>query len=300
MKTIEIKQLAEKNGLHISEETITMNESGVDFLVAYAKDPNKNRWILRIPRRPESMRHAGKEKAALEIIQRHVRFEVPFWSVFSEDLIAYRELSGVPAAVIDMEKQDYEWKLDKTNVPAGYYESLGTALADLHAIPPKAFHPIGAETTSAGNLRSSMKERMARVKEIYDVNETLWERWQRWLADDTIWPAHAGVLHGDLHPGHILIDENSRVTGLIDWTETAVGDVSADFLSHYLIFGKEGLAELLHAYARAGGKTWSGMEEHIEELLTTSGITVAEYAEVSGLKEMHEAAAHMLSQENGR
>ena len=300
MNTLEIKQLAEKNGLHIAEDAIKTNESGVDFLVAHAKDEVGVQWILRIPRRRESMRHARKEKAALEIIRYRVDFEVPVWSVFSEDMIAYKQLSGVPAAVIDMEKQDYVWNMTRQPVPSGYYETLGKALAELHAISPELMLPAGVEMAKSETLQQSMKRRMEYVKKHYEVNEKLWNRWQTWLLQDELWPSHAGVCHGDVHPGHILIDKTSRVTGLIDWTEVGIGDVSTDFLSHYLLFGQEGLAEIINAYAKAGGKTWPGIEKHIEELLTTSGITVAEYAEVSGLKEMHEAAVHMLSTETGR
>lgn len=41
---------------------------------------------------------------------------------------------------------------------------------------------------------------------------------------------------------------------------------------------------LIDSYDNAGGKTWSLMAEHIVELLTTSAITVAEYAEATGPK----------------
>jgi len=143
-----------------------------------------------------------------------------------------------------------------------------------------------------------MKARMERVKEKYHVNPNLWDRWQAWLADDTLWPSHIGVKHGDIHPGHILIDNNNYVTGIIDWTEVGIADVSADFMAHYLLFGKGELKKLIDAYDNAGGKTWARMDEHIVELLTTSGITVAEYAQVSGMKDMHEIAAHMLASES--
>ncbi len=76
-----------------------------------------------------------------------------------------------------------------------------------------------------------------------------------------------------------------------------IADVSVDFMSHYLLFGKDGLSKLIDAYDNAGGKTWSRMNEHIIELLSTSGITVAEYAQTSGLEDMHEAAKHMLASE---
>ncbi|MEC3532525.1 macrolide 2'-phosphotransferase, partial [Bacillus thuringiensis] len=48
----------------------------------------------------------------------------------------------------------------------------------------------------------------------------------------------------------------------------------------------------------SGGKTWSRMDEHIIELLTTNSNTVAVYAQESGLKDKHEIAVHMLSTES--
>ncbi|UCZ53478.1 macrolide 2'-phosphotransferase [Bacillus shivajii] len=298
MNKHEMKQLANRKGLDILEDTIKMNESGVDFRVAHAKDQNGDKWILRVPRRQESMRHAIQEKKALDFIHNHANFQVPNWSIFSEDLIAYKELSGIPAATVDVEQQDYVWSFDETNVPSEYYHSLGKALANLHSLPQQEFNHIGVEMISVYEIRGSMKQRMERVKEQYDVNQNLWDRWQAWLAEESLWPSHVGVKHGDLHPGHILIDQNNHVTGLIDWTEVGIADVSVDFMSHHLLFGKDGLTKLIDAYDNAGGKTWSRMDEHIVELLTTSGITVAEYAQASGLKEMHETAAQMLSSEN--
>lgn len=297
MNTLKVKQLANNKGLNILEDTIKINRSGVDFLVAHAKVQNGDKWILRIPRRPESMRHALQEKKALDIINNYASFQVPEWSIFSEDLIAYKQLSGIPAATIDVEQQAYVWSFDETNVPSEYYYSLGKILANLHSLPQDEFKNIGVEILGANELRVSMKQRMDRIKDKYHVNSNLWDRWQTWLAEDSLWPSYVGVKHGDIHPGHILIDKNNNVTGLIDWTEIGVGDVSVDFMSHYLLFGKDGLKKLIDAYDNAGGKTWSKMDEHIVELLTTSAITVAEYAQVSGMKDMHDTATHMLASE---
>ncbi|MCM3761449.1 macrolide 2'-phosphotransferase [Alkalihalobacillus oceani] len=293
-----IKQAANTKGLDLVEDSITINESGVDFQVAQAKDHNNHQWIVRIPRRPQSMRHARQEKEALAILNNAVSFEVPDWSIFSEDFIAYKQLSGVPAATIDIEQQGYVWSFDETNVPSEYYHSLGKALAELHSMPQEQFKRVGIDFLEADQLRTSMKRRMERVKEHYTINQNLWERWQAWLAEDSLWPSHVGVKHGDLHPGHILIDSKDCVTGFIDWTEVGIADVSADFLAHRLLFGKDGVTKLIDAYDNAGGKTWTRMEDHIAELLSTSGLTVAEYAQSSGLNEMHEAAVQMLANES--
>lgn len=298
MNIHKLKQLAKNNGLDILEDTIKINESGVDFQVAHVKDLNGVNWILRIPRKPISMRSALQEKEALDIINKQVSFQVPNWSIFSEDLIAYKQLSGVPAATIDIEQQCYIWSLDETNVPDEYYNSLGRTLANLHSLTHHEFKNIHVELLGVHELRTSMKQRMERVKEQYDINEHLWERWQAWLAEDSFWPSFVGVKHGDLHPGHILINQDNHVTGLIDWTEVGVADVSVDFMSHQLLFGKEGLTKLINAYDNAGGRTWSRMDEHIIELLTTSAITVAEFAQTTGNKDMHEAAVGMLASES--
>lgn len=298
MNTLKVKQLANKKGLNILEDSIKINESGVDFQVAHVKEQNGDKWILRIPRRRESMRHALREKEALEIMKKHAKFQVPDWSIFSEELIAYKQLSGVPAATIDIEQQGYIWTFNEKDVPTEYHISLGKVLANLHSLPQQKFNNIGVELLAANELRTSMKQRMNQVKEQYHINQNLWDRWQAWLAEDSFWPSHVGVKHGDIHPGHILINNKNKVTGLIDWTEVGIGDVSIDFTSHYLLFGKDGLTRLIHSYDNAGGKTWSRMDEHIIELLTTSSITVAEYAQVSGLKDMHEIAVHMLSTES--
>ncbi len=53
MTTLKVKQLANKKGLNILEDSIEINESGVDFQVAHVTEQNGDKWILRIPRRPE-------------------------------------------------------------------------------------------------------------------------------------------------------------------------------------------------------------------------------------------------------
>ncbi|HSI66453.1 MAG TPA: macrolide 2'-phosphotransferase [Planococcus sp. (in: firmicutes)] len=295
MKAKEMESLAAQHGLELEEKTIRINESGVDFQVAHASDRNGEHWILRMPRRKESMRHAVIEKQALEELQKVVSFQLPQWAVFSDELIAYKKLAGAPAATIDAELQAYVWKLDEQNVPADFYVSLGQVLAELHDSPQKRFLEIGVETLSAEELRSSMKRRIEWVKGRYHVNPQLLARWEKWLQNESIWPNYVGVRHGDLHPGHIMIDDAGQVTGLIDWTEVSIGDVSIDFLSHYLLFGQEGLERLIEAYRMAGGKVWQGMAEHIIELHSANAITVAEYANVSGLAEMEEAAKQMLA-----
>jgi len=48
---------------------------------------------------------------------------------------------------------------------------------------------------------------MKAAKEKIGVGESLWTRWQAWIQNDEMWPKNTGLIHGDLHAGHILIDK---------------------------------------------------------------------------------------------
>lgn len=48
------------------------------------------------------------------------------------------------------------------------------------------------------------------------VGKELLERWQACVKDESVWLKQTGLVHRDLHLGHILIDVNARGTGFID------------------------------------------------------------------------------------
>ncbi|MCT1576843.1 macrolide 2'-phosphotransferase [Oceanobacillus kimchii] len=290
----EVVHLARKHGIDVNEDTVKLNESGLDFQVAHVEDTEDSQWILRIPRRPDSTRSTDQEKRALDIIHNHVSFQVPKWEVYTNELIAYKQLESRPAGTIDPDIQNYVWSFDVENTPDTFHQTLGTALAELHQLPKSYFTDTGIEINDAKDLRANMKQRMVKVKEQFGVSEVLWERWQKWVSEDSLWPTHTGLIHGDVHPGHTMINDSIEVTGFIDWTEVSVTDISRDFVTHYILYQEAGLERLIEAYGNAGGKTWPKMKEHIIELQAAYAIDVAEFAIVSKSSEMEEMAKQML------
>ncbi|MED3626856.1 macrolide 2'-phosphotransferase [Bacillus subtilis] len=94
----------------------------------------------------------------------------------------------------------------------------------------------------------------------------------------TYWPGFSSLIHGDLHPPHILIDQNERVTGLLDWTEAKVADPAKDFVLYQTIFGEKETARLLEYYNQAGGRKWAKMQEHISEMQAAYPVEIAKLA----------------------
>ncbi|MFD1415860.1 macrolide 2'-phosphotransferase [Oceanobacillus jeddahense] len=289
-----VSELASKYGLDLKENTIRFNESGLDFLVAYAEDTNGMEWVLRIPRRDDVMERTVDEQKVLEVVRQHVSFQVPVWSIYENDLIAYKKLEGVPAGTIDPSIQNYVWEMDIENIPEQFHQTQGKVLASLHNVSKKEAEKAGIPSYSAKEARALMKERMEKVKERFGVSDELWNRWQNWLDNEELWPKETGLMHGDLHAGHMMIDGETRVTGLIDWTEAKVTDVSNDFVFQYKAFGEEALEKLLHYYKEAGGIFWPKMKEHIIELDAAYAVAIAEFAMISGMEEYEQMARGAL------
>src|SRR5690625_146302 len=290
----EVLEIAVKHGLQLIEDSMEFNESGLDFQVVFAKDQEEKEWVLRIPRRPDVFPRTKAEKTALDLINQYADFEAPDWEIYTEELIAYKKLRGITAGTIDPEAQAYVFEIDENNIPEEFYRTLGKTLAMLHRIPQKQAEEVGIVVQTPEEVKQIMQDRMDAVKEKFWVGEVLWNRWQSWLNDEEMWPKETGMIHGDLHPGHILIEKSGSVTGLIDWTEAKIADISTDFVGHYRVFGEEGLDALIEAYKEAGGYHWHEMKEHIIELNAASPVEIAEFALISGMDEYVQMAKKEL------
>lgn len=295
----QVIEIAKKHNLILKEETMQFNESGLDFQVVFALDESGIDWVLRLPRREDVMPRTRVEKLALDLVNQYVKsFQAPNWIIYSDELIAYKKLDGVPAGTIDHNIGNYVWEIDINNVPPSFHMSLGRVLAELHSIPSDKATEFGLIVQTPEEARKSMKQRMNDVKTKFGVGEKLWNRWQSWVNDDDMWPKKTGLIHGDVHAGHTMIDKEADVTGLIDWTEAKVTDISNDFVFNYKAFGEEGLEALIIAYKEAGGYYWPKMKEHIIELVAAYPVSIAEFAIVSGAEEYVQMAKKALEIDN--
>lgn len=294
METQEIINLAGKYGFDMENQEWVLNDSGLDFIVIQLDDKDGVPWILRIPRRPDVQSEIDKEKAILAVVEPNLSIQAPNWEIADAGLIAYKALAGVPAGTINKEEQRYDWKLDPENLSDNYVATLANGMVSLHQIPFSKITDGGMAVQTIQDVRKRMQERMEKVKNELGVSDKLWTRWQYWVGDDSFWPEHSGFIHGDLHPGHILIDEEERVTGFIDWTEAKVADVSTDFVGHLRTHGERELERLVEAYGKAGGTVWPKMTAHIIELAATYPIDIAEFAIKSGSEEYLDMARGAL------
>lgn len=162
-------------------------------------------WVLRKPRRDDVVERAASEGRTLAFLRTILTADVPDWRIHTPELIAYPMLKGTPAAGIDLEQKQYVWNMNHQPPSDHFIRTLAKILAELHGVNPADAGQSGINVMSPEEVRRNTAETMDDVKNKLGVSEQLWQRWQTWINDDAYWPGFSVLIHGDLHPPHILI-----------------------------------------------------------------------------------------------
>jgi aminoglycoside phosphotransferase (APT) family kinase protein len=195
-------------------------EDGYDFAVALVD----GEWAFRFPRWDRPARMLEIEAALLPALGPALPVAVPRFEHVArepEPFVAYRLIDGTPL-------QDED--------PQG----IAAFLTALHAFDA-AGTPVDCPDT-----RSAFAEQCERFRETV---APLLEPGERGRAESLFAEAESlqgfepALLHADLGPAHLLC-RNGRLVGVIDWSDTRIGDPALDFgwLLHRHPRGEEILA----------------------------------------------------------
>ncbi|MDI1450445.1 macrolide 2'-phosphotransferase [Polyangium sp. 6x1] len=286
---------ARRAGLRITTEMADFDRSGLDFLVVHVHDEEGVPWVVRTPRRMAVVASARVEVRVLDLVRAHLPVAVPHWRVFTDQVIAYPRLGGVPAVTVDPTAGVVWNRIDPAAPAAVFIESFADALAALQKVSTSAIEAAGVPTKSVDETRAEIARAMDDTRGVLAPSDVVWARWQRWLANDAIWPGHLALVHGDLHAGHMLLDEEGRLTGILDWTEAHLGDPSIDFALFVGTFGKAALETCIQRFEAAGGRTWSGLAAHAAERWAAFPALGAKWGLTTGNDGVIEFARTMLA-----
>src|SRR5690606_10809865 len=139
---------------------------------------------------------------------REVGVAVPDWRVHTDDVIAYARIAGTPA--VTLADGTPTWNIIDPAAPSpAFVDWFARALAALQAVPEDRTADI--RRTTIVEERAALAKTLEAVRPVLEPSEAVWSRWQRWIADDSSWPTHVALVHGDLHPGHTLLDDAGRL-----------------------------------------------------------------------------------------
>ncbi|MGP9538818.1 macrolide 2'-phosphotransferase [Brachybacterium sp. AOP43-C2-M15] len=283
--------LASAHGLDLDGSTLRTEEIGLDFRVAIARAHDGRDWVLRIPRRPDVLDRAEVEGRLLAAIAPQLEVAVPDWRISTSALIAYPLLPGEPALSVAADGE-VTWHLDITS--RTYAESLGSVVAQLHAIDQDEAAATGIEVRTPTEVREAWSRDLERVAGAFEIAASLRERWEAWIAEDSYWPQHSVLTHGEIYPGHTLV-EGERISGILDWTTAAIGDPAKDLMFHQVSAPPEVFELATAAYTAGGGRLWPRCAEHCAEMFSAGPIGYGLFALETGAAEHREAAAAVLN-----
>ena len=206
------KHLTKHLTKHVTRHRVPVAAQGWDSEASVVD----GRWLERIPRRPEVRTRLEVEARLMPRLAPLLPLVVPVPVVIATDPWRVRH-DLVPGEPVDRDRLD-----------AAEGRRVGGFLRALHDAPPATWAGTGIPDDRE-RIRADRVDELQAMRtsvlpllpaDLTDAGAALLDRC---LAGNP----HPVLCHGDLGPDHLLTTE-SRVTGVIDWTDAAVGDPALD------------------------------------------------------------------------
>jgi aminoglycoside phosphotransferase (APT) family kinase protein len=250
-----IERFRKAGGPSVTTTQPDFDQSGLDFLVVHASDDHGQRWIVRAPRRDDVVVATIGEARVLALVARHLPVAVPRWQVHdasSDAVVGYVRLPGTP--VMELVDGAPRFAFDLQAPPATFINDFAHTLVGLQAIDVDEARAAGV-TVAGDHGRGELRRQLDETRAALAPSAKTWATWQAIVDDDTMWSGPLVLSHGDLHPGHWLIDEHAHLLGVLDWTEAKVSSPAVDVAMFFGCCGEAALQQLLARLEALGMST---------------------------------------------
>jgi aminoglycoside 2''-phosphotransferase len=220
--------------------SITYNGEGLVNDVLIVNDDT----VFRFAKDDDGVRVLRSEIQILSLIRPHVTLDIPSPFYVDQDVVAYQMIAGETLSRC---------------VLAGLNEQAKQAVADQLADFLRALHTVSVDgtvpTSSAPVKYQDWVEIRQKVQDkVYPLLMAHQVEWARNLFDGILgdqgnFDYEPCLIHGDLGPYHILFDrQTSRITGIIDFGVSGVGDPAIDFGNLLQVYGESFVSRLRRRY----------------------------------------------------
>lgn len=202
---------------------ITLFDAGWDNVIFRLGD----KLSIRLPRRQAAAKLIEHEQIWLPEIAKRLTIPVPTPCRIGQPASSYpwrwSILPWLEGTTADLEQLDLnQGKL------------WGTFLRSLHTSAPLNSPSNPVRGVPLRNRAADLEPRIQRLEQKTDlITQTIKNIWHQAL--DASIDVEAKWLHGDLHPGNILV-KNGEMAGIIDWGDITSGDVATDLASIWMLF----------------------------------------------------------------
>jgi aminoglycoside phosphotransferase (APT) family kinase protein len=252
-------------------------------------------WVFRFPKRDAVAQQLAIESRVLPVLAAQSPLRLPAFSfhgrpsdAFPFPFAGYRKIPGVPAILID----------ERTMPVIRWAPAMGRFLSWLHRFPVRDGEALGVPRRDVGALieevRTDALDDLDRVAEV--MASAPLRQWREFFTAGCLESAAAPtpvLVHGDLAREHVLWDAaRQEVTGIIDWSEMAVGDRSIDLAAFFHWGGRSCVDAVLSAY---DGPVDDGVLVRAHFLAACRGVADVAFGLDTGRQEYIEAGTRALS-----
>ena len=208
--------------------------------------------VFRFPRREIASPLLAAEASLLPVVARHLPLPIPVPSLRGQPSSRYR-WPFLGYAILPG-KTACKFQLDEAQ-RAQLARPLGQFLAALHAFPVDLAVANGAGGDTIGRL--DLPTRIPRASQMLEstslkgtLDPGLVGRARALIeASHTIQaPARRALVHGDLYARHLLLDDQARLCGVIDWGDIHVGHPAVDLSVAHAFLPPSARLAFLQAY----------------------------------------------------
>jgi aminoglycoside phosphotransferase (APT) family kinase protein len=248
-----------------------------------------NEWfVFRFPRRQVAVRLLEREVRILPLLAPHLPLPIPIptWigapaEGYPYPFAGYPHLPGTTACQV-------AWTEEERAQNAA---PLGRFLAALHRMPVSEETRAGAPGEEEARPMSPLRERLRSlapalggfaVEGLADLAERL-----------DVAPARAGSpgwVHGDLYARHLLVDDQRRLCGVIDWGDVHLGGTAIDLMTAFSLLPPTARGAFREAYGPIEAATWDRARCHALHY----GVSLIEYGTEVGDAALRAAGEYAL------
>lgn len=195
--------------------------------------------LMRFPRRDIAVPLIELEKKLLPQIERHIKIKTTIPTLFGKPsthfpwpFLGYNFIYGKSPTCLSVE--------DRKNM----VEPLALFIRNLHEIDIEALKPLNLPYDEIRRLDleyriPQLKKHIEKANELNLLPEK--KMIQKYVDELEVIQSDTKLVlvHGDLHFKNILVDDQNRLTGIIDWGDTHIGQRELDLSIAYSILLKE-------------------------------------------------------------
>jgi aminoglycoside phosphotransferase (APT) family kinase protein len=196
-------------------------DGGVDDVdVAVVHDNLKRQWIVRAPRSSAAGVRMEQESQLIEQLTSWLPFALP-------QIEGTASLADGGRAVVHRQLGGEPLRPQALLHRPGLVGAFGRAIAAIHDLPVRLVEEAGLPVYGAEEYRFRRLAEIDRAAGTGHVPARLLSRWERAVEEVGCWRFVPCCVHGDLVGENVLV-EGDEVVGVLEWSETRVGDPADD------------------------------------------------------------------------